>query len=92
MRSLGRAWLVTLDTYTNQTYGRAVSSAVVAGSCVCCGKPIERAMNPAAAARYPGTGLCARCHGQHAADRKAPAEPTPFPAPSARGRKDPSRD
>ena len=31
-----REWLMTLDTYTNDTYGRPASSSIASRTCVVC--------------------------------------------------------
>jgi len=56
-----RAWLATLDSYANQTYGRPVWSAVVEGACVCCGRAVHPFNTTAAETAFAGVGLCERC-------------------------------
>jgi hypothetical protein len=57
-------WLMTLDTYANATYGRAIGVALVAGTCVRCGQAAHRFTTTQAAAQYLRRGLCEPC--QHA--------------------------
>jgi hypothetical protein len=54
-------WLVTLDSYASETYGRSLSSSVVAGVCVSCGRSAQEFTTPETAAEYPRVGLCERC-------------------------------
>jgi hypothetical protein len=56
-----REWLMTLDTYTNETYGRPASAAVVSGTCVACEATIRAFSTLAAAHIYSQRGLCERC-------------------------------
>jgi hypothetical protein len=56
-----RKWLMTLDTYANATYGRSVSSAVIAGTCVSCGGSAYPFATDEAATMYPQVGLCQGC-------------------------------
>jgi hypothetical protein len=56
-----RRKLIALDSYANETYGCSISSAIVAGICVRCGKPARLFTTEGAAARYPRVGLCERC-------------------------------
>ena len=58
---LVREWLLTLDSYTNETYGRPVSSAIVGGTCVVCDCAPQTFSTPAAARAYKQRGLCERC-------------------------------
>jgi hypothetical protein len=60
-----RRWLWSLDTYANATYGRSVSSAVVANRCVSCNEEIGRS-SPQGAAPYAHVGLCERCQRDEA--------------------------
>jgi hypothetical protein len=59
--STAREWLMTLDTYANETYGRPVSSAVDDGTCVSCNKPAYDPSTVAAAQLYSRTGVCEHC-------------------------------
>lgn len=56
-----RRWLTTLDTYANETYGRSVSSSVMAGTCVSCGRSAYPFATDEAASLYPQIGLCESC-------------------------------
>ena len=56
-----RRRLIALDSYANETYGRSISSAIIAGTCVRCGKSVHPFTMRDAAARYPRSGLCERC-------------------------------
>jgi hypothetical protein len=56
-----REWLMTLDTYTNATYGRPASSSIVGGTCVVCEKSTRGFSSLAAAHIYSQRGLCERC-------------------------------
>ncbi len=52
---------MTLDTYTNATYGRSVSSAVTMGTCVSCGESGYPFATDEAESLYPQVGLCQGC-------------------------------
>ena len=67
-------WLVTLDTYANETYGRSIWSSVVAGLCVSCGRPAHPFASADAASQYPEVGLC-----QHCQDAQRPIADTIVP-------------
>jgi hypothetical protein len=54
-------WLMTLDTYTNETYGRPVSSSVVDSICVVCGGTSRTFNTPMTARAYSQVGLCEHC-------------------------------
>ena len=56
-----REWLMTLDSYSNETYGRPVSSAIVSGSCVSCEGTTQAFSTPAAGRAYRQNGLCEPC-------------------------------
>ena len=58
---LVREWLMTLDSYTNETYGRPVSSAIVSGTCVVCERTPQPFSTPVAGRAYRQSGLCERC-------------------------------
>ena len=60
-----REWLMTLDSYTNETYGRPVSSAILAGTCVACEGTNRPFSTPAGARVYSQQGLCERCQAAH---------------------------
>jgi len=57
-------WLRTLDSYANETYGQPISSAILTGRCVSCGKPARTFATPDAEVSYIRTGVCEPC--QHA--------------------------
>lgn len=62
---LAHEWLLMLDSYANETYGRPVSSAVVSGTCVACGGRVQKMTTPTGARAYSQTGLCERCQNAH---------------------------
>ena len=70
-----REWLMTLDTYTNDTYGRPASSAIAGGTCVVCEGTTGAFSTLAAAHIYSQRGLCERCQ---AAQRSISDKIVPF--------------
>ena len=60
-----REWLASLDSYANETYGRPISSAVVAGRCVYCDAETLTFTTPQTSATYVRTGLCEHCQATH---------------------------
>jgi hypothetical protein len=56
-----REWVATLDSYANETYGRSIWSAVLAGICVCCGDPVHPFDSERAETVFAKVGLCGRC-------------------------------
>lgn len=52
-------WLNQLDTYTNDTYGRARTLAAVRQECVVCGRPVTT---------IDTIGRCRRCAAEQTAD------------------------
>jgi hypothetical protein len=56
-----REWLMTLDSYTNQTYGRPASASIDDATCVICEQPTRAFTTLAAAHIYSQRGLCERC-------------------------------
>ena len=72
---LVREWLTTLDSYTNETYGRPVSDAVEGGTCVSCEGTAQKFTTLAAAHVFSQTGVCERCQ---AAQRSISDKIVPF--------------
>ena len=66
-------WLISLDSYSNETYGRSITSAVAANGCVSCGAGADRFFRSTTRACYPRTGLCERCQ-----ERSGPDVVLPF--------------
>ena len=60
-----REWLMTLDTYTNDTYGRPASSSIASGTCVVCEGTIRAFSTLAAGHIYSQRGVCERCQAAH---------------------------
>jgi hypothetical protein len=58
-------WLVTLDSYANSVYGRPVSSSIVDGACVCCGKTAGSFTSAETRSVYLRSALCERCQRAH---------------------------
>ena len=67
-------WLLALDSYANETYGRTISSAVLGATCVSCGGPAYRFTQPEAAGVYLRSGLCEVCQ-----DAQTPISDTIIP-------------
>ncbi len=58
---MSREWLRMLDSYANETYGFAITSAIVAGSCVSCGEPARMFSHSDGELTYIKTGVCEAC-------------------------------
>lgn len=75
MKSVAHDWLRALDTYANETYGRSLTSAVVEGACVSCGRNAQPFPSAEAEAAYVRVGLCMHCQDvQHS----TPSQIVPF--------------